>query len=108
MIHQQDISVKDLKHLLFSHPFPPEPKSMVIEVEFEDHESTLYHFLSELFEYGIRTKYPDIPRSQLTIKHFENIRNYIRACGYDSILHYRRSLNGDVLEELNIEFIIMV
>ena len=56
-------------------------------------------FLYELFCYGCRKKFENIPLTDITEDHFNVVRGYIRAVGADAILMgYTRNDAGEVID----------
>lgn len=107
MDHVQDIKVSDFKELLFSQPSPPSPNSMSIDVQFEENDTTMYHFLSEVFAYGMEKKFGHIPKDQLTMEEFEVIRSYIKAIGFETRLIDIELGENDKVTGIKIQFEIL-
>jgi hypothetical protein len=79
---------QDFAEFLFNHDSPPAANTMVVDIEFDaDDNANITAFLYDLFSYGYRTKFAEVPASELCERHFNIIRDYIRAIGYETILH---------------------
>ena len=97
-IHEKQVGFREFADYLFLQPTAPPERSIVLNLELEnDQQCTTSDFLYELFVHGYRLKYGDVGNSELSEKHFESIRSYIRALGFDAyLLGYTKNENDEV------------
>ncbi len=100
-LQEKTVDFKEFAEFLFSHQSAPAEKSIVLNLQAldNDQQCSTGDFLYELFVYGYKKKYGDVDISELSEKHFENLRSYIRALGYDVFLDengYTKDENGVV------------
>jgi hypothetical protein len=95
---------KDFAEFLFNQEPAPAANSMIVDIDFED-QSTPTHFLYDLFGYGYRKKFAEVPATELCERHFKIIREYIRAIGYETILHgYTKDDEVGEIKDIQISF----
>ncbi len=104
LMNVEEKQFKDFAELLFNKECPPPPRSIAVDIEYEDGRSQCSDFLFDLFIYGFRKKIDTHLTALGEEKFFNFIRDYIRALGFDVILYdYERDVNGDI-SNINVGF----
>ena len=94
----EQVDFEEFAKILFSSPTPPEPRTYAVDLSFEEDSSAgTSDFLFDLVMYAIRNKFQHVPLTDLGETHFNVIRDYIRAIGFDCLLvGFKRNDVGEV------------
>jgi hypothetical protein len=102
---ERSVGFHEFADFLYDLTFPPEEKSIVINLGHLDSESETdvtqrpftMDFLYRLFIYGFEKKFKGVSLTELENGHFEHIRAYIRTLGYDvHLIGYERNEDGEI------------
>lgn len=97
-----ELNFESFAYHLFNQSPPPPPNSSIVNIDFEDESSTL-DFLQDLFQYGVKFKFPE--KKIFTMDDFNFIRDYIRSIGWESVLQaYEKDTETDEITRINLTF----
>ena len=89
-MEEQTVDFVEFAKFLFSNP-PEPPKSVYIGVEFKD-DSDMGTFLQDLFCFGYKHKFGNVPLNKVSEYHFNVLREYILSIGFEAtLIGYQRN-----------------
>jgi len=83
---ENNVDFESFARLLFAASDPPPPNSIVVNLDFDNDSVSTVDFVYDLFIWGYKTKFADVPLTDLEESHFNIISDYIRAIGFETIL----------------------
>ena len=86
-LNRVESNFESFAEFLFNKLTPPKPNTVDVDIIHEMDDTTTKDFLYDLFLYGIKKKYGDVNINEIDIQKFNNIRDYIRALGFDTLIN---------------------
>lgn len=98
----QTVGFQEFATYLFDMSNPPEPCSIQLNLggtaeEGEEDKTLTMDFLYNLFITGFKKRFKDIPLHEISEDHFQHVRAYIQALGYDvHLMGFEKNKEGEV------------